>query len=90
MLRVLALGLPLAAFGLVQSPDPAAAACDCKYDANCPSGYACKTNAVLCGGEPLKGTCTRIVSDAPIPDPAFTDPRRPPLQEGAPGGMTAQ
>jgi hypothetical protein len=30
------------------------------------------------------------VSDAPIPDPTMTNPRRPSSQGGAPGGMIAQ
>ena len=90
MLRVLALGLPLVAFSLMQSPVPATAACDCKYDAMCPSGYACKTNAVVCAGSPMKGTCTRIVSDVGRPDPAFTNPKRPSSQDGGPAGMTTQ
>lgn len=90
MRHLFALGLPLVAFGLAQSPDPAVAACDCKYDANCPSGYFCKINAVACAGTASRGTCTRIVSDAPIPDPALTNPRQPSSGESAPGGMTAQ
>lgn len=90
MHRLLAPGLLLGAFSLAQSSDPAVAACDCKYDANCPSGYFCKINAIACAGKTARGTCTRIVSDAPIPDPTMTNPRRPSSQEGSPGGMTAQ
>jgi hypothetical protein len=90
MLRVLALGLLSVAFSLMLSPGPAAAACDCKYDAMCPSGYACKTNGVLCAAAPMKGTCTRIVSDVGRPKPVFSNPDRSSDGQGAPTGMTAQ
>lgn len=88
MLRVLALGLPLAVFGALQSADPAVAACDCKYDANCPTAHFCKINVILCGTGATKGTCTPIVR-VPQPDPVLKSPRTPPTSQGS-GGMTAQ
>jgi hypothetical protein len=90
MLRVLALELLLVASSLTVSPAPAVAAYDCKYDAMCPSVYACKTNAVQCAASPLKGTCTRIVSDVGRRKPALSNPGRSSEDQGASGGMTAQ
>ena len=92
-LAALVSGFAFLALGLTQVPAPAAAACNCKYDAMCPSGYKCRTSGVFCAGKAMKGTCIPVVTPGiMLPNPAFTTPSKPafPKGSGAPSRMKSQ
>ena len=55
-----AFGLLCTALAFFATSSPAAAACDCKTNAQCGTGYVCKPVPGGCGSGTLTGWCTAL------------------------------